>query len=104
VKFEQRDLFGGQGLVEIHDLFAQDPLQPFQEALYCRLEPGAAVGAHRQEHYAELLLVATGQGVAWVQGQPQPLQPGSLVRLPLGHSLELRNEGPDWLTYFILKA
>ncbi len=104
MKFEQRDLFGGQGLVEIEDLFQQQPLPPFREALFCRLEAGGKVGAHRQEHYAEILLVAAGQGVAVVQGQSQPVQDGSLVQLPLGHSLELHNHGPEWLSYFIIKA
>lgn len=104
MRFEQRDLFGGQGLVEIEDLFQQQPLAPFREALFCRLEPGGSVGAHRQEQYAEILLVAAGQGVALVQAQSQALGPGSLVRLPLGHSLELHNTGPEWLSYFIVKA
>lgn len=104
MKFEQRDLFGGQGLVEIEDLFQQQPLAPFREALYCRLEAGGKVGAHRQEHYAEILLVASGRGVALVQGQLQAVGAGSLVPLPLGHSLELHNQGPEWLSYFIIKA
>lgn len=104
MKFEQRDLFGGQGLVEIEDLFQQQPLAPFREALFCRLEPGGRVGAHRQEHYSEILLVASGHGEALVQGHSQAVGPGSLVALPLGHSLELHNGGSDWLSYFIVKA
>ncbi|MBX3168064.1 MAG: cupin domain-containing protein [Candidatus Eremiobacteraeota bacterium] len=104
MKFKQSDLFGGQGLVEIEDLFQQQPLAPFREALFCRLEPGGRVGAHRQEHYAELVLIASGQGTALVQGEQRALMPGSLIRLPLGHSLELHNDGSEWLSYFIIKA
>ena len=104
MKFEQRNLFGGEGLVEIEDLFQQRPLAPFREALFCRLEPDGRVGAHRQEHYAEILLIAAGRGVALVQGKPHPLSPGTLVPLPLGHSLELHNGAEERLSYFIVKA
>ena len=105
MKFEQTDLFNGRGRVEIDDLLGGQHLPPFREVLFCRLDPGAWVGAHRQEHYPELLLVASGRGRALVQGQSQELEVGSLVLLPLGHSLELHNiDEHNCLTYFIVKA
>lgn len=105
MRFEQTDLFGGQGRVQIDDLLQQQSLPPFREVLQCQLEPGGKVGAHRQEHFAEILLVADGQGQALVGGQPQMLGPGSLVLLPLGQSLELHNTHPQsWLCYFLVKA
>jgi mannose-6-phosphate isomerase-like protein (cupin superfamily) len=103
--FEQRDLFNGQGRVQIEDLLRARPIGPFREVLYCRLDPGAWVGPHRQEHFAEIVLVAEGRGRAVVQGQEQALQAGSLVLLPLGHSLELHNlDRQQSLSYFIIKA
>ena len=105
MRFEQADLFGGQGRVHIDDLMQQQTLPPFREVLQCQLEPGGRVGAHCQEHFAEILLVAEGQGRAVVQGRSQQLGPGSLVLLPLGHSLELHNTNAEiWLCYFIIKA
>ena len=105
MRFEQADLFGGHGRVQIDDLLQQKSLPPFREVLQCQLEPGGTVGAHRQEHFSEILLVAEGQGQAVVGGQPQVLGPGSLVLLPLGQILELRNtHAQNWLCYFIVKA
>ena len=105
MKFEQHNLFNGQGRVQIEDLLRARQLGPFREVLYCHLDPGAWVGAHRQEHFAEILLVAEGRGRALVQGQEQVLQAGSLVLLPLGHSLELHNtDAREPLSYFIIKA
>ncbi|MBS2035775.1 cupin domain-containing protein [bacterium] len=105
MKFEQFDLFHGCGRVEIEDLLRPRELTPFAEVLRCRLDPGAWVGAHRQEHHSEILLVAEGSGRAVVQGQPQALEAGSLVLLPLGQSLEIYNTDPEkCLTYFIVKG
>ena len=103
--FVRSDLFGGRGQVQIWNLMSSTPLPPFTTALWCSLEPGADVGRHRQEEDAELVICISGNGTAQVDDDTHPLRPGSLVQLPLGAILALRNHDRDHpLEYLILKA
>lgn len=102
--FRQLDLFGGKGEVLVWDLLRDAPAPPFREVLACELAIGASVGAHRQEHYPELVIVNAGSGQATVDGVVCPLSPGSVVYLPLGSVLELKCHGPQPLRYLIVKA
>ena len=50
-------------------------------------------------------MVLEGRGEATVNGTSQPLEPGMVVRLPLGSVLALRNLDDDQpLAYLIVKA
>jgi quercetin dioxygenase-like cupin family protein len=99
------DLFGGSGTVDIYDLLEGRGMPPFAAVLSCELAPSGTVGAHRQEHCPELVIVLEGEGEATVNGRPQPLSPGSVVRLPLGSVLTLANHRDDApLCYLIVKA
>ena len=89
----------------VWDLLGPTRIFPFTAALACELEPGGSVGAHVQEQFAELVIVTEGSGVAAVGGAPQPIGPGSVVALPLGQTLAIRNESNDSpLRYLIVKA
>ncbi len=100
----RRDLFGGTGAVKVYNL-DPSPMPPFAAALWCELEAGGSVGRHLQEHYPEIVIGLEGDGEATVGQQAFPLKAGSVVQLPLGSVLSLRNlssEAP--LRYLILKA
>ena len=103
--FRQQDLFGGQGEVRIWDLFGTTHLPPFEAVLACELDPGGSVGAHRQATADELLVVLEGQATAGVDGEQRHLETGSLVALPLGSLMTLKNrDGERPLRYLIIKA
>jgi len=100
----RRDLFGGTGAVKVYNL-DPSPMPPFAAALWCELEAGGNVGRHRQEHCPEIVLGLEGDGEATVGDQSFPLKAGSVVQLPLGSVLALRNLSPDTpLRYLIIKA
>ena len=89
----------------VWNLCVGDPQPPFGAILACELEGGGSVGAHRQQEFAEVLIVLEGAGVALVDGAPTPLQPGVVVQLALGGTLALENgtrERP--LRYLIVKS
>jgi len=78
---------------------------PFTAALACELAPGGRVGRHVQQHFPEIVVGLGGRGEARVSSQPQPLEPGDVVHLPLGSALEIINLSSDEpLAYLIIKA
>jgi quercetin dioxygenase-like cupin family protein len=98
-------LFGGTGNVKVSDLLGSRAAPPFSAVLFCELDPGGSVGTHQQQRDPELVLGLDGHGEATVQGDPEPLQPGSVVYLPLGATLSLRNlSTTEPLRYLIIKA
>jgi quercetin dioxygenase-like cupin family protein len=99
------NLFGGTGEVRVWNLLANLRAPPFTAVLSCELDPGGRVGRHKQEHFPEIVLGLEGRGEARVGGQPQPLEPGDVVHLPLGKALEILNLSSDEpLRYLIIKA
>jgi quercetin dioxygenase-like cupin family protein len=98
-------LFGGTGSVTVSDLLGPRAAPPFSAVLFCELDPGGSVGSHQQQRDPELVLGLEGKGEASVQGSPAPLEPGSVVYVPFGATLSLRNLSPDEpLRYLIIKA
>lgn len=98
-------LFGGTGEVLVWDLLGSANLPPFTAVLACELAPGGHVGAHRQEHYPEIVVVTEGQGTAELDGSACPIAAGTLLTLPLGSVLSLRNGSAEIpLRYLIVKA
>jgi quercetin dioxygenase-like cupin family protein len=98
-------LFGGTGEVLVWDLLGRASFPPFTAVLACELAPGGRVGAHRQEHYPEIVIVTEGQGTAELDGAPSPIGVGSMLALPLGATLALTNgSGEQPLRYLIIKA
>lgn len=98
-------LFGGTGRVKVSDLLGPRAAPPFSAVLFCELDPGGSVGLHQQQRDPELVIGLEGDGEASVQGEPTPLGPGSVVYVPFGATLSLRNlstEAP--LLYLIVKA
>ncbi|MGK0362838.1 MAG: quercetin dioxygenase-like cupin family protein [Bradymonadia bacterium] len=102
--FVQANLFGGRGEVQIHDLLSGAAVPPFSAALWCALEAGGSVGAHRQQHDPEILIGLGGSGRAFVDDVPHALNEGDLVYLPLGSLLRLENSADAPLQYLIIKA
>ncbi len=97
-------LFGGDGVVRVWSLAAQ-PLPPFAAVLACELDPSSCVGAHVQQYFAELVIGIAGRGEVEVDGVPRPFLPGSVVELPLGHTLAIRNGSlSEPLRYLIVKG
>lgn len=98
------ELFGGVGRVRVWEL-GPLTLPPFTAALACELEPGASVGVHHQEHFAEIVVCVAGVGVVTVDGRASAFVPGVLAELPLGHTLAFANTSQvEPLRYLIIKA
>jgi quercetin dioxygenase-like cupin family protein len=98
-------LFGGNGSVKVWDLLGGRSAPPFSAVLSCELDPNGSVGIHQQQRDPELVLGLEGRGEATVAGVPQPLEPGSVVHVPFGATLSLRNLSADLpLKYLIVKA
>jgi hypothetical protein len=105
VSHDRREsLFGGRGAVCVWSLAGQ-PMRPFTALLACELEPGSSVGPHVQAEFPECVIVIEGHGAAHVAEVPQPLEPGTVVFLPLGSTLALENTSLDApLRYLIVKV
>ena len=88
--FSQRDLFGGQGTVDIWNL-RESASPPFSASLWCSLEANGFVGRHRQQDDPEVVICLSGEGVATIGQADHPLQRGTMVYLPLGQALSIRN-------------
>jgi len=77
----------------------------FAAVLACALDPGGRVGRHVQQACPELVIGLAGRGTATVAGRELPLIAGSVVELPLGDHLAIRNDSDeDALHYLIVKA
>jgi quercetin dioxygenase-like cupin family protein len=103
----RQGLFGGRGQVTVQSLLRASPGEtaPFTAVLACELSPGGSVGAHRQQTDVELLIGVAGRGRVSVDGIVSPLEPRSVVFLPLGAVLSLENtSAADPLEYWIVKA
>ena len=80
-------------------------LPPFECVLGCELDPGGTVGPHVQDRCTEIVIVTDGRGHARVGDQSIALSPGTVVKLPLGETLALRNgSDTDALRYLIVKT
>jgi quercetin dioxygenase-like cupin family protein len=103
---DRRDgLFGGKGEVLVWDLLRGAPAPPFSAVLACELAPGGNVGMHAQQRDPEILICLAGAGTAEVEGRPRTLRPGTVVHLPFGRTLALRNDSSvEPLRYLIIKA
>ena len=98
------NLFGGRGQVRVWDLLT-GPAEPFTAVLSCELAAGGAVGTHVQEEFSEIVIGLGGDGNAIIDGGSHPLRAGSVVFLPLGSTLSLRNRSDtEPLSYLIVKA
>lgn len=98
-------LFGGHGEVLVWDLLAGQAAPPFTTVLSCELAAGGHVGPHVQQRDAELVIGLEGRGEATVDRRVVPFGPGTVVFLPFGSTLELRNGQADApLRYLIVKA
>jgi len=98
-------LFGGHGEVLVWDLLAGQAAAPFTTVLSCELAAGGHVGPHVQQRDAELVIGLEGRGEATVDRRVLPFGPGTVVFLPFGSTLELRNGQADApLRYLIVKA
>ena len=104
MKFQQKDLFGGKGVVDIHSLLKGNAA-PFSAALHCELEAGGFVGKHRQQRDPELVIGISGEGIVMVNGVESVLGEQSAVYVPFGAVLSIRNLSEiDSLQYLIIKA
>jgi quercetin dioxygenase-like cupin family protein len=98
------DLFGGSGVVCVWSLLRGDA-PPFSAVLACELAPGGNVGTHLQQRDREIVVCLAGEGTATVEGQAQPMRPGTVAYLPFGRSLAIRNDSSHApLRYLIVKA
>src|ERR1044071_8308448 len=98
------NLFGGHGPVRVWDLL-RGTAEPFTAVLSCELAAGGVVGTHVQQEFPEIVIGLAGDGDAIIDGGSHPLRAGSVVFLPLGSTLSLRNRSEaEPLSYLIVKA
>jgi len=103
--FVREALFGGEGEVRVWDLLAGHNAAPFTAVLSCELAPSGHVGRHRQDRWAEIVIVLEGEGYARVADVAQGIESGTVLHLPCGQTLELRNRSQtDPLRYLIIKS
>ena len=102
--FTRKDLFGGRGTVNIWNLMGKKNASPFSAVLWCELAPKGIVGLHRQQDDPEIVICIEGQGKAKVSGTEHDLEAGSMVHLPHGSSLAIKNLADSPLRYLIIKA
>lgn len=100
----KRDLFNGHGAVTLWDLLGHSSSGPFKAALWCELEAGGEVGAHRQQEWPELVICLSGAGHATVGETRHRLEPGRCAVLPLGALLSLSADLEGPMSYLIIKA
>jgi mannose-6-phosphate isomerase-like protein (cupin superfamily) len=99
----RRELFGGKGEVRVWSLM-MGALPPFDCVLGCELDAHAFVGVHVQDRCTEVIIVTEGRGEAGVGDEVVMLEPGVVVRLPLGETLSLSNPHDEVLRYLIVKV
>ena len=98
------NLFGGEGTVTTWSGLPPNAA-PFSAAIWCELSPSGRIGAHRQQRDSEILIGVEGSGNIEVGQQRHVLKRGSVVYVPFGESLQIRNQSTtDPLTYVIVKA
>ncbi len=102
--FTRKDLFGGKGTVNIWNLMGSQNAPPFSAVLWCELAPKGIVGLHRQQDDPEIVICVEGNGKAKADGVEHDLQPGSMVHLPHGAALAIKNLAASPLRYLIIKA
>lgn len=68
----------------------------------CHLYPGKKNPRHYHPNCEEILYVQQGFGKHLLEEEWIPVQPGSVVRIPLGMKHELVNEGPDAMITLIV--
>jgi len=62
-------------------------------------DPGSEQPMHSHPEAEQVYVIVNGDGVMRVDGEEQPVGPGSLVFIPPGASHAIRNVGSDQLTY-----
>ena len=103
--FRQVDLFEGKGEVLVWDLLGKEPAGQIKSILACALAPAGSVGAHRQADTDEVMVVLSGTGSAQIDEDVYLLEAGSVVHLPLGQFLQLKNASEtEEMKYLIIKS
>jgi mannose-6-phosphate isomerase-like protein (cupin superfamily) len=100
----RRDLFGGHGEVKVWNLLNPRAIDPFRAALWCELEASGIVGRHVQQHYPEILLCLSGEGVVTIGAHRHTFIAGVCLTLPLGEILHISCGADAPLSYLIIKA
>lgn len=73
--------------VQLEGRRSGDPLQRTASSSSVRiveLEPGSARTAHRHPHSEEVVVIATGAGRVWIDGESTPVAAGDVVHIPAG--------------------
>ena len=101
----RENLFGGTGRVLVASLVSHPLAAPFTTVLLCELSPGGRVGAHAQEHDAEIVIALAGEAVLYVDRDAHAVLPGGVVSLPWKSTLEIDNASvTEPFVYLIVKA
>ncbi len=69
---------------------------------FAELEAGAASLPHILKNQTEVYLVLEGNGIAYVGGQAQSMQPNDLVLIPAGVEQYVENEGDSTLRFICI--
>ena len=96
---------GGTGDYFVRTLFDQVPgVSSFKYVRDLILYPGSAIGLHPHTGDEELYFVISGNGIMVVDGEEQPVGPGSAVLTLSGSRHALRNTGKEDLRIAVVCA
>tara|TARA_B110000037_G_scaffold212172_1_gene264600 strand:+ start:147 stop:467 length:321 start_codon:yes stop_codon:yes gene_type:complete len=102
--FQQENLFGGNGIVEIESRLKEGSF-PFSAILLCKLEACGSIGKHRQQRDSELVIGISGQGMITINSKTEELIVKTSVFVPFGAVLSIENKSEtEPLEYWIIKV
>lgn len=88
------------GFVEAHvSRYRHQTITPFESGIQ-EVAPGSFVREHAHDPHEELILVMEGEGVAMIDGEEQPMQPGTSLYLVPNHKHKFTNTGDGPLRFF----
>jgi quercetin dioxygenase-like cupin family protein len=85
----------------VNDLVMDRSESKTSEVFVVVLEPGEAPPRHKHDDTEQVFHVLSGKGRLWIEGEAQefPVQPGDVVRIPVGAYHRIFCEGNQTLRY-----
>ena len=88
------------GFVEVHVSRHRTSTNAAFESGTQTVAPSSFVRAHAHAEHEELILVYEGQGIADIEGEPHPMQPGTTLYLAAQEKHKFTNTGDSPLRFF----
>jgi quercetin dioxygenase-like cupin family protein len=88
----------------VNDLVMDRSESKTSEVFVVVLEPGESPPRHKHDDTEQVFFVLSGKGRLWIEGEPQeaPVQPGDVVRIPVGVYHRIFCQGDEPLRYLAI--